>query len=170
MKYTVENLPKEFKIEYMGKPAEFVWDEHNSTYILDGRDIFWRPTKDICDLLNEGSWKMLEENKYYAPMKIKIEDEEHSKLVQEFLFSLGYVWKDVVDSKGFRRNVHYLFAESSGYLTHSFCKEWFTNKPCVGVTLESHTTYSLKAVEEVVEVLGVKVNKQKLLSFLEGLK
>lgn len=61
-------------------------------------------------------FKLKEEKPVFKAMKFRVENEDHSKLIQEHLFSLGYVWSL---SKGVSHVNHkYLYTYTGGKISY----------------------------------------------------
>lgn len=81
----------------------------------------------------------------FKAMKIRIKDEEHSRLVQEALFEMGYKW--MLSGEGAKyTNEPYVFAESDGTILHCDDIRFFLRDAAEEVELV--TTYSLKPVDQ----------------------
>src|SRR5690606_16449290 len=102
-------------------------------------------------------------------MKIRIKDEEHSKLVQETAFKEGYRWNGgLQEIKNTNVPFLYLYADYK-VIQHGRNEYVFENYSAVEVTLESR--YHFKEVEkEVVELNGKRYLKEELEKALSLIK
>ena len=101
----------------------------------------------------------------FKNMKFRVKDEEHSKLIQEELFKLGYEWN------GGKRvqytDKEFLYTDENGWLSHGGYESTFLGYP----PIEHHLVpekYSIVEVKHMIEVEGYKVDKAKLLEFLKS--
>lgn len=78
-------------------------------------------------------------------MKIRIKDEEHSRLVQETLFEMGYFWAVEGDKQAREVNRPYLICEK-GHIYYSADPAYFEGFQFEEVELV--TTYSFKPVDQ----------------------
>lgn len=107
-------------------------------------------------------------NPVFEGMKFRVKDEEHSKLIQEHLFSLGYGWEGRgfgVLEKVVKHTSHaFLYTYSNKQICYGDDIENFETKDFPEIELVATTTYSLKPVEkeEFVELNGKKYNKKDL--------
>lgn len=107
-------------------------------------------------------------------MKIRIKDEEHSRKVQEHLFSLGYRWC-VHGQRVVYTDKLYLFTNSDDSLiTYGDDKHWFENHDNTEYVLEELATYALKEVVPIApkmeESLEDKINKAVQEAFANALR
>ena len=79
----------------------------------------------------------------FKAMKIRIKDEQHSRLVQEALFEMGYGWPEQVVSY---TNKAFIYTEDSGCLLHGNLIESFNAEEAEEAELV--TTYSFKPVDQ----------------------
>ena len=84
----------------------------------------------------------------FKAMKIRIKDEEHSRLVQKALFEMGYRWS--YDHQGVRyTDKAFIYTKNDGYLLHGSLIENFDVDKEEEVELV--TTYSFKPVDQAAK-------------------
>ncbi len=95
----------------------------------------------------------------FKNMKFRVKDEEHSKQIQEHLFSLGYRWI------GNRNAVVYtdssfLFTNNKGRLTQDYSIAFGEKHPYTEYQLKETKSYSLEEVKPIKSIvtLGVDLN------------
>jgi len=104
-----------------------------------------------------------------APLKgfFRIKDEEHSKLVQEHLFSLGYVWQS--GRASVRNTDQPIIYVSSCIFYNSDVFKGYKE-----YALESSTTYSIKEISpdpvETINIGGMEYSKEGVENALKGLQ
>lgn len=83
----------------------------------------------------------------FKAMKIRIKDEQHSRLVQETLFEMGYEWEHYEKEAVFL-NQDVLWADDDGFIRFSNISSFnnYTNEE-----VELVTTYSFKPVDQEAE-------------------
>lgn len=81
----------------------------------------------------------------FKAMKIRIKDEQHSRLVQKALFEMGYRWS--YGNEEFRHTGRaFIYTEDNGYLLHGYLIGGFNADKSEEVELV--TTYSFKPVDQ----------------------
>lgn len=93
----------------------------------------------------------------FKAMKIRIKDEEHSRLVQETLFEAGYRWLHYDQEIRFTDKA-FIYTKNDGYLLHGSLIGCFNEDKSEEVELV--TTYSFKPVDQ--EVLRKREEKEAL--------
>lgn len=99
----------------------------------------------------------------FKAMKFRVENEEHSRQIQEALFELGYSWHGGVTSTQYTHN-KFLFADANGGVRRSNNEGHFRTKDVPECYIEPVTKYEIKEVPvkkmthaEIEEALGYKV-------------
>lgn len=111
----------------------------------------------------------------FKEMKFRVRDEEHSKQIQDYLFSLGYSWQ-TIDNIPYRYlSTSYLYARSSGGIgwSEEGSDIFFEDHPAQEYKLIPHNTFTIEPVprrEEVVELNGQTYLKADLEEALAKLK
>ena len=112
----------------------------------------------------------------FKDMKFRVENEEHSKQIQEYLFSIGYKWLGGSVHCVVNSDVRYLITSHNGIITWINNSNNFNDSVAQEHKLIPHTTYSIEPVIpkiEVVNILGKQYNKtdvEELLKTLEEVK
>ena len=105
----------------------------------------------------------------FKNMKFRVKDEEHSKQIQEYLFSLGYQWDDrahVVDYT----DAAFLFTTRRGYLSQTYNSGYSENHEYPEYRLKETKSYSLEEVKPIKSIvtsgidldIEVTVNGEKI--------
>jgi len=95
----------------------------------------------------------------FKNMKFRVKDEEHSKQIQEYLFSLRYRWLG-----RYRDTMHvnkpYLFTQTDGRITQTDNEYGFNDPDYIEYQLKETKTYSLEEVKPFKSIvsLGVDLN------------
>jgi hypothetical protein len=124
---------------------------------IDGHSLLYRGTEALGYGATNGLWiepenlKFIEEEKQMEPqfknMKIRIKDKEHSRLVQEALFEMGYKWGGQYQDQCLRfTDKAFLYAECDGMLLHGYSAENFDTNEAEEVELV--TAHSFKVVDQ----------------------
>lgn len=142
-------------------------DNNGVTTLVNGGDINW-------NLIKRNSLPKVQSLPPFKDMKFRVENEEHSKQIQEYLFSIGYNWEyDNYKNQVKFTDRSWIAVSNYGSLFSSEYDDF------IGVTeykLISHTTYSIEPVIpkiELVNILGKQYNKadvEELLKTLEEVK
>ena len=82
----------------------------------------------------------------FKAMKIRIKDEEHSRLVQKALFETGYKWWSHSDQEIRYTDKAFIYTKNDGYLSHGVLIETFDADKAEEVELV--TTYSFQPVDQ----------------------
>ena len=95
----------------------------------------------------------------FKNMKFRVKDEEHSKQIQEYLFSLRYHWDDqarVVDYT----DAPFLFTTRRGYISFTYNSGYSENNEYPEYQLKETKSYSLEEVKPIKSIvtLGVDLN------------
>lgn len=112
-----------------------------------------------------GSIKEEEEVTHFKAMKFRVDNEEHSRQIQEALFELGYSW--CTGSKEVKYTLYkFLFTSEQGSIKFSDDEEYFCGIDYLECYIEPVTKFEIKEVqvpvkkmtkEEIEEALGYKV-------------
>lgn len=81
----------------------------------------------------------------FKAMKIRIKDEQHSRLVQEALFKVGYKWSDHNQDISYTDKA-FIYADNNGYIFYGSLTETFNTDKVEEVELV--TTYSFQSVDQ----------------------
>ena len=119
------------------------------------------------NVLEPDYFELYEEPKKFSG-KFRIENEEHSRKVQEYLFSIGCKWiSKVFDKEQSVRNTGSgIIYVSDNIIFHGFTEGIFMDKSEDEYTLKETTTYSIEAVPalvpkiETIEILGKHYSKE----------
>ena len=113
-----------------------------------------------------GSIEEEEEVTEFKAMKFRVDNEEHSRQIQEALFDLGYRWYGGVSSVQYTHN-KFLFAEKEGDILRTDNSGTFLSKEIPECYIEPVTKFEIKEVQvlakkmtkdEIEEALGYKVD------------
>lgn len=96
----------------------------------------------------------------FKAMKFKVKDEEHSKLIQEALFKVGYVWNGDTQPRTLCHNEKFLFAYPDGKLTMTKDEYVFYEK-----NNQEHTIVLTKIDDSYEYVIRPVIPKQNKPSF-----
>lgn len=98
----------------------------------------------------------------FKNMKFRVKDEEHSKKIQEHLFSLGYKWSNTQFSTTIYKSGIWLFTNSYGRLSFLLNdKEYFDQSTDPEYQLKEIISYELeevKPVKKIVATLGIDLD------------
>ena len=112
-----------------------------------------------------GSIEEEEEVTEFKAMKFRVDNEEHSRQIQEALFDLGYRWYGGVSSVQYTHN-KFLFTDADGGVRRSDVEDHFRTKDVPECCIELITEYKINEVQvpakkmthaEIEEALGYKV-------------
>lgn len=96
----------------------------------------------------------------FKNMKFRVKDEEHSKKIQEHLFSLGYKWSNTNSVPQYTSGIG-LFTNSYGWLNFLLDdKEYFEQSTDPEYQLKEIISYELEEVKPVksIATLGIDLN------------
>ena len=96
----------------------------------------------------------------FKNMKFRVKDEEHSKKIQEHLFSLGYKWSNTNSVPQYTSGIG-LFTNSYGWLRSLVNdKEYFEQSTDPEYQLKETISYSLEEVKPIktIATLGIDLN------------
>ena len=96
----------------------------------------------------------------FKNMKFRVKDEEHSKQIQEYLFSLGYKWSPL-DQKTQYTNARFLFVDIGGFITYELDNnDYFKKHKNVEYQLKETKSYSLEEVKPIKKIatLGIDLD------------
>ena len=97
----------------------------------------------------------------FKNMKFRVKDEEHSKKIQEHLFSLGYKWSNTNSVPQYTSGIG-LFTNSYGWLRSLVNdKEYFEQSTDPEYQLKEIISYELeevKPVKNIVATLGIDLD------------
>lgn len=95
----------------------------------------------------------------FKNMKFRVKDAEHSKQVQEHLFSLGYHWDD--RSRGVDyTDAAFLFTNRRGYISQTYNSGYGENHEHSEYRLRETKSYSLEEVKPIKKIatLGIDLD------------
>ncbi len=96
----------------------------------------------------------------FKAMKFRVKDVEHSKKIQEYLFSIGYEWSSGICINT-DDNIRFIYAELNGILLHGYSEQIFENSLKNEETeLVETVSYSLKVVD--TEALRKHTQKEEI--------
>lgn len=90
-------------------------------------------------------FKLKEEKPVFKAMKFRVENEEHSKLIQEHLFSLGYKWFPKCSTVKHTEK-KYLATYTNGRIAQTNSLDSFLSEDSIEYKLVPKTTHSLEEV------------------------
>ena len=96
----------------------------------------------------------------FKNMKFRVKDKEHSKQIQEYLFSLGCKWSSF-DQKTQHTNARFLFVGIRGFITYvQDDNDYFKKHKNVEYQLKETKSYSLEEVKPIktIATLGIDLN------------
>ena len=95
----------------------------------------------------------------FKNMKFRVKDEEHSKQIQEYLFSLRYHWDDQVRVVDYT-DAPFLFTTRRGYISFTYNSGYSENNEYPEYQLKETKSYSLEEVKPIKSIvtLGVDLN------------
>ena len=103
-------------------------------------------------------------------MKFRVKDEEHSKQIQEYLFSLGCKWPSL-NQKTQYTNARFLFVDIRGFITYEQDdNDYFKKHKNVEYQLKETKSYSLEEVKPIKKIatlgtdldIEVTINGEKI--------
>jgi len=172
MKYTINNLPKKFEFRHEradntvysaivkeDKTLDVVWD---CGELLGHYFVFT-----AIENLNKGIWTFIEEAPKFQEMKIKIVGDSHLVTVLEGLCKAGYKGTMRLYHNSIGGDCRYVYTYTSGSVGWASNEKFSTEHPLYDYDKYSN---SFKQVKETVEILGVQVDKEKAVKFLESLQ
>lgn len=96
----------------------------------------------------------------FKNMKFRVKDAEHSKQIQEYLFSLGYKWSSL-NQKTQHTDALFLFVGIKGFITHEQDdNKYFEKHKYIEYQLKETKSYSLEEVKPIktIAALGIDLN------------
>ena len=95
----------------------------------------------------------------FKNMKFRVKDEEHSKQIQEYLFSLRYHWDDQARGVDYT-DAPFLFTTRRGYISQTYNSGYSENNEYPEYRLKETKSYSLEEVKPIKSIvtLGVDLN------------
>lgn len=92
----------------------------------------------------------------FKNMKFRVKDEEHSKQIQEYLFSLGYHWDDRARGVDYTDAV-FLFTNRRGYISQTYNSGYGENHEHPEYQLKETISYSLEEVKPIKSIATLSV-------------
>ena len=96
----------------------------------------------------------------FKNMKFRVKDEEHSKQIQEYLFSLGYKWSSL-NQKILHTQARFLLVDIRGFITYEQDdNDYFKKHKNVEYQLKETKSYSLEEVKPIKKIatLGIDLD------------
>lgn len=92
----------------------------------------------------------------YTPMKFRVKDEEHSKMIQQALFELGpdVGWAMERSKEARYAGFPYLYLEADGKLLHGSIESTFQDDPADEYQVEQVLSYKFTKVEVGTMMIG----------------
>lgn len=106
----------------------------------------------------------------FKNMKFRVNSPEHSKQIQEHLFTLGYLWDG--ESKAGVENTHFefLYTNSDGRIKYGSLECTFKDPLYKEYTLQEITSYTIVEKKETVTIDGKEYYKEDVLKRLAELE
>ena len=92
----------------------------------------------------------------FKNMKFRVKDEEHSKQIQEHLFSLGYHWDDQARGVDYT-DAPFLFTTRRGYISQTYNSGYSENNEYPEYRLKETKSYSLEEVKPIKSIATLSV-------------
>ena len=92
----------------------------------------------------------------FKNMKFRVKDEEHSKQIQEYLFSLRYHWGDQVRDVAYT-DAAFLFTNRRGYISQTYNSSYGENHEHPEYRLKETKSYSLEEVKPIKSIATLSV-------------
>lgn len=95
----------------------------------------------------------------FKNMKFRVKDEEHSKQIQEYLFSLRYHWDDRTRVVAYT-DAAFLFTNRRGYISQTYNSGYGENHEYPEYRLKETKSYSLEEVKPIKKIatLGIDLD------------
>ena len=156
---------KHYIVNSIAPNGVYITNDYGSITMVKGRYLDW-------NLIKQNNLPKVQSLPPFKDMKFRVENEEHSKQIQEYLFSIGYKWdgewKDIVPID----TIEYILTDSSGWIDWDYISN-FNEDFRKEYKLIPHTTYSIEPVIpkiEVVNILGKQYNKSDVEELLKTLE
>lgn len=114
--------------------------------------------------------KPVVEEPIFKNMKFRVNSSEHSKQIQEHLFTLGYKWICEVRQAVEKTDKPFLYVEECGQITYGDTEEYFKNSIHKEYTLQEITAYTLVEKKETITIDGKEYYKEDILKRLAELE
>mgnify|MGYP000529389039 FL=1 len=92
----------------------------------------------------------------FKNMKFRVKDEEHSKQIQEYLFSLRYHWDDQARGVDYT-DAPFLFTTRRGYISQTYNSGYVENNEYPEYRLKETKSYSLEEVKPIKSIATLSV-------------
>ena len=93
----------------------------------------------------------------FKNMKFCVNDEEHSKQIQEYLFSLGYHWNSRDRGVDYTDAV-FLFTNRNGYISQTHNSSYGENHEHPEYRLKETKSYSLEEVKPIKKIATLDID------------
>ena len=93
----------------------------------------------------------------FKNMKFRVKDAEHSKQIQEHLFSLRYHWDDQARGVDYTDAV-FLFTNRRGYISHTYNSGYGENHEHPEYRLKETKSYSLEEVKPIKKIATLDID------------
>ena len=140
---------------------------------VSGNDTYWNLIKQNNTASKIATLPKVQSLPSFKNMKFRVENEEHSKQIQEYLFSIGYKWLGGSVYHVINSDARYFITSYDGNITWINNSNNFNDSVAQEYKLTSHTTYSIEPVIseiEVVNILGKQYNKADVEDLLKTMK
>ena len=92
----------------------------------------------------------------FKNMKFRVKDEEHSKQIQEYLFSLRYHWDDQARGVDYT-DAAFLFTNRRGYISQTYNSSYGENHEHHEYRLKETKSYSSEEVKPIKSIATLSV-------------
>ena len=101
----------------------------------------------------------------FKNMKFRVKDEDHSKQIQEYLFSLGYHWGEHGRSVDYT-DAPFLFTNRRGYISQTYNSSYGENNEYPEYRLKETKSYSLEEVKPIksIATLGIDLDVEVIIN------
>lgn len=120
------------------------------------------------DLVRESQSKNMKG--VFSNMKFRVNSPEHSKKIQEHLFTLGYKWICETHFVVEKTDKPFLYTEEDGKITYGTNEDYFKNSMHKEHTLQETTSYTLVEKKETLTIDGKTYDKEAVLKRLAELE
>lgn len=105
-------------------------------------------------------------------LKIRVKSPEHSKIIQEKLFEMGYKWIAGKSVQFVDKPCLFTNTDDEGSITYSSngTEEYFNSQPHTEVELVETISYELKEIKKVVKVGELSYYEDELAEALKNIK
>ena len=114
---------------------------------------------------------MIDKNNF-KEMKISVECAEHSTEIQNALFEMGYSWGNPSDKQIKYEDELFLYTSNYGSIMYDSCPYYFERQLNKEYIFENSVFTCVQSTHDTtkVDVMGIEVERYKVISFLKSLK